>query len=379
MAVRRLVPGVLAGLLVLASLAPGAAGAGGGAAAGVALRPVVGSVIPVADVAPAPGAEPVAPVPGAEPLAPAPGAESVAPAPCTYERLTADLQRLAADHPGLTTLRSLGQSAFGREIWALGLGAGPATVLIVGAHHGSEWLTAQLTATMAGHYAAASDTHTAEILQKATIWFIPMLNPDGVTLSQVGLSAFPPEAHARLRDWNGGSDDFRGWKANGEGIDLNRQYPADWPHIVASPPGPAFSHYKGPEPLVAPESRALYEFTLALDPEIVVAYHSAGRVIYWHFHTWPEHVARDQRIAERLSGLTGYDLMPPEQNPSGGGYKDWFVQTLGRPGVTLEIGQYTDGGPLPLEAFAEEWERNRDVGLAMAGEAIRLYEERGAR
>ncbi|HWI60960.1 MAG TPA: hypothetical protein VNT75_03900, partial [Symbiobacteriaceae bacterium] len=71
-------------------------------------------------------------------------------------------------------------------------------------------------------------------------------------------------------------------------------------------------------------------------------------------------------------GLTGYGLMPREENPSGGGYKDWFVQTVGRPGYTLEIGQYIDGGPLPLSVFAEEWERNRLVGLAAAEEAIAL-------
>lgn len=375
MVARRLLPGLLAGLLVLACLVPGQAG-GGGRAAGagrlVALEPVrgagQGSVVPGSVV---PGS--VVPVPG-----PGPGAQPAAPAPeplYSYERLTIDLQRLVDQHPDIATLRTLGQTTYGREIWALGLGTGPATVLIVGAHHGSEWLTAQLTATMADHYAA---TNPADIFQKATVWFIPMLNPDGVTLAQVGLSAFPPEARARLRDWNGGSDDFRTWKANAEGIDLNRQYPADWPHIVASPIGPANANYKGPEPLVAPEARALYDFTLDLDPEIVLAYHSAGRVIYWHFHTWPEHVGRDQRIAEQLAKLTGYALVPPEANPSGGGYKDWFVQTKGRPGFTLEIGQYTDSGPLPTEALAEEWQRNREVGLAMAEVAVRLYAERGS-
>jgi g-D-glutamyl-meso-diaminopimelate peptidase len=394
MLARRLLPGLLAGLLVLACVVPGGARAGGDGAAGpgrpVALEPEAGapawvapaSVIPLPGPGPGPSPGPAAAAPEPEPQpGPAPSAPEAQAAPVpgtlyTYDDLTGDLQHLAEQHPGTTQLRTLGQTAYGRQIWALGLGTGPAAVLIVGAHHGSEWLTARLTATMAEAYAQAADP---DIRQKATIWFIPMLNPDGVTISQTGLAAFPPEVHAKLRAWNNGSDDFRGWKANAEGIDLNRQYPADWAHIVASPPGPAFSHYKGDEPLVAQEARALYDFTLELNPEIVLAYHSAGRVIYWHFHTWSEHVERDRRIAEQLAGLTGYALMPPEANPSGGGYKDWFVQTEGRPGFTLEIGVYTDGGPLPVAAFPEEWERNRNVGLAMAREAVRLYEERGAR
>ncbi|MDF2629514.1 MAG: carboxypeptidase [Symbiobacteriaceae bacterium] len=405
----------MTGLLGLALLAPGQARAGRGPGpALVALPPgavaapavvaganLGGTVRPqdappeaVADA----GVEPAAPA-GSE-AADAPDRET-APPPVqimdhfsivnpeqvyTYELLTSDLQRMAAQYPDLARVRTLGQTAYGREIWALGLGTGPGTVLLVGAHHGSEWLTANLMAAMADRYALAATVgetlggfNVNELLRSATLWFVPMLNPDGVTLSQVGLSAFPAESHARFLAWNGGRDDFRGWKANGEGIDLNRQYPAEWAYIAASPAGPSFSHYKGAEPLVASESRALFDFTLALDPEMVVAYHSAGQVIFWHFHTWPENVERDHRIAERLSGLTGYDLLPPEENPSGGGYKDWFVQTVGRPGFTLEIGRYTDGGPLPLSAFAEEWQRNRAVGLALAEEAVRLDQERGAR
>jgi len=351
-------PWLVTGALVLSLLVPGQVRAG---AAGDARRGRQPSPLP-APVA-------LAPVPPTV-VAPIVNPEQV----YTYEQLTKDFAALAERYPQLVRLRSIGQSAYGREIWALGLGTGPAAVLLNGAHHGSEWLTVNLLAAMADDYAQAGarDEGIGGLLADATIWFVPMVNPDGVTLSQVGLEAFPAEARDQLRQLNGGSDDFRGWKANGEGIDLNRQYPADWEHIVASPAAPAFSHFKGPEPLSAPESRALYQFTLEVEPEIVAAYHSAGRVIYWHFHTAPEDLDRDLTIAERLAELTGYALMPIEENPSGGGYKDWFVQTGGRPGFTFEIGQYIDGGPLPLSVFAEEWERNRDVGLVLAAEAVRL-------
>ncbi|HWI50560.1 MAG TPA: M14 family metallocarboxypeptidase [Symbiobacteriaceae bacterium] len=348
-------PWLVTGALVLSLLVPGQvrAGEAGAGRAGRAPEPVP---VPAAPAA-------VAPVPIVDPAQ-----------VYTYEQLTKDLMALAERYPELVRLRSIGQSAYDREIWALGLGTGPAVVLLNGAHHGSEWLTVNLLAAMADDYALAGarDEAIGGLLADATLWFVPMVNPDGVTLSQVGPAAFLPEARERLRQLNGGSDDFRGRKANGQGVDLNRQYPADWEHIVASPAAPAFSHYKGAAPLSAPESRALYQFTLEVDPEIVVAYHSAGRVIYWHFHTAPENADRDLAIAERLAELTGYDLMPVEENPSGGGYKDWFVQTVGRPGFTIEIGQYIDGGPLPLSAFAEEWERNRDVGLVLAAEAVRL-------
>jgi g-D-glutamyl-meso-diaminopimelate peptidase len=214
------------------------------------------------------------------------------------------------------------------------------------------------------------------LLEQVTFWFVPMVNPDGVTLAQLGLDAFPAGARETLLTLNGGSADFRQWKANAQGVDLNRQYPADWEHIVGSPAGPAALNYKGPAPLVAPEVKALADFTRELQPELAIAYHSAGRVIYWHFHTAPEHLWRDERIALRLGTLTGYSLVAPEENPSGGGYKDWFVQEFGRPGYTIEIGEYGDGRPLSVPAFAPEWDRNQAVGLVAAQEGYRLWAER---
>lgn len=58
------------------------------------------------------------------------------------------------------------------------------------------------------------------------MWFVPMVNPDGVTLQQEELKAFPISLHASLLEMNEGSKNFKRWKANAKGIDLNRQYKA---------------------------------------------------------------------------------------------------------------------------------------------------------
>lgn len=298
----------------------------------------------------------------------------------TYKMLTQDLHKMTEVYPDLVTVRSIGKTPYGRELWAASLGHGPATLLINGAHHASEWLTANLVVTMLDRYAAAAvsgerfeDVDVRQLLDQVTIWFVPMVNPDGVTLAQQGVAAFPADAQATLLALNGGSHDFRSWKANAQGVDLNRQYPADWEHIVDNPGAAAPLNFKGEAPLTAPEAKALVAFTREIDPELVLAYHSAGRVIYWHFHTAPENVARDRRIADRFAELTRYDLVPPQENPSGGGYKDWFVAEFRRPGFTLEIGEYGDGTPLSVSAFDSEWARNRRVGLSAADEAFQLW------
>ena len=57
-----------------------------------------------------------------------------------------------------------------------------------------------------------------KILNNTTIWFIPMVNPDGVTLQQTGLTSFPKADHAKIIKMNNGSTNFKRWKANGKGL-----------------------------------------------------------------------------------------------------------------------------------------------------------------
>ena len=66
---------------------------------------------------------------------------------------------------------------------------------------------------------------------KRTIQFlnnVPMLNPDGVSLSLHGLTQdIPAELRRNLIRANGGSEEFRGrWQANARGVDLNHNYDA---------------------------------------------------------------------------------------------------------------------------------------------------------
>lgn len=80
----------------------------------------------------------------------------------------------------------LGQSIEGRDIYQIKVGEGPTRILLWSQMHGNE-----PTATMAIfdllNFFAANDTLNSlrnEILQEATLYFIPMLNPDGAELYQ---------------------------------------------------------------------------------------------------------------------------------------------------------------------------------------------------
>ncbi|WCN36824.1 M14 family metallopeptidase [Aneurinibacillus uraniidurans] len=299
----------------------------------------------------------------------------------TYGKMVQDIRELTNKYPDIIQVKIIGKSEYGRDLYAIGLGTGPATVMINGAHHAREWLTSTLTMHMLEQYAYAYvngtkiggyDPHT--ILDQSTIWFVPMVNPDGVTLQQSGLTEFPKSVHTALISMNDGSRDFKKWKANAKGIDLNRQYEGLWTRSP-SPTRPWYKNFSGTTPVTAAETKALVTFTRSIDPEMTIAYHSSGRILFWDFYQTGSVRARDLAYAKALHNLTGYALVSRTAGGNGG-YKDWFVTAYHRPGFTIEIGPVVGETSLPLSCFAEEWRRNQAVGLYAAQESARLYEAR---
>jgi g-D-glutamyl-meso-diaminopimelate peptidase len=298
----------------------------------------------------------------------------------TYERLTEDLFELSLRYPSLVTYKSLTMTPHGREVWAVKVGKGNTSILINGAHHAREWMTSTLLMNMIETYAEAyKRNQTVEgfdpaILNEVSIWFVPMVNPDGVTLQQYGLDAFPSYLHPFLIKTNEGSLNFKRWKANLSGIDLNRQYPANWENLKGVKNKPSYQFYKGTKPFEAVEVKAIVEFTRDIKPEIAVSYHSTGNVLFWGYHQWGlTHTTAFTRdyyeIAEKVSTLTRYKLKEPASYQQGGGYTDWFIQEFEKPALTVEIGSLIKDNSLPLDAFPNIWDRNKAVGLFLAKSA----------
>ncbi|OOE14085.1 M14 family zinc carboxypeptidase [Fictibacillus arsenicus] len=302
----------------------------------------------------------------------------------TYETMTSNIKTLAQKYPGLVQYRSLGKTPYGRDIWAVKLGRGDATVLYNASHHAREWITTNIVMEMIDQYSEKyvlngmmDGYNVAHVLNNTSIWFVPMTNPDGVTLQQKGLSAFPSAAHANLIKMNGGSKDFKRWKSNAQGIDLNRQYPARWEEIDNNAKAPYYKDYKGKAPLQTTEAKTVAALTYLVDPEITNSYHTAGRILYYHFNYGTNTYEGDKALGTTLSGMTGYRLIPPDTNlSSGGGYKDWFIQTFKRPGFTFELAPYAGETNPPISIFSEEWNRNKKAGLYMAIEGDKRWEKR---
>ncbi|HEX2948024.1 MAG TPA: M14 family zinc carboxypeptidase, partial [Armatimonadota bacterium] len=290
-------------------------------------------------------------------------------------QMLADAEDLQRCYPDLITVTSIGQSREGRPLIAIRLGRGTIPITLNGAHHGREWITSALLMDMIDHYALAyyrgeliDGFDPVALLNQASIWIVPMVNPDGVAITQQGAPAVADSIS--LMKLNHGSMDFSSWKSNARGVDLNRQYAADWQHIDNPAPSPGPSMYKGIAPLTEPEVIAMQQFALSQPFRIHAAFHAAGEVIFWHFHQQGALYARSLQIARRLHLLTGYRLVGPQQHESGGGYKDWVVTSLHVPAYTFEVGTMSRQQAVPLAEYPRIWRQMQSVGLLLAQEAV---------
>lgn len=291
----------------------------------------------------------------------------------TYEQLEKDLNMIKQKYPEVISIQKIGLSEFGRNIWGVKLGKGKKSILLIGTHHGREWITTMLLMKMMEKYANGyqhNETYgpySTRIFDDIAIWFVPMLNPDGVEIQQKGLSGVPNKLQDKIFEMNGYNPDFTKWKANGVGVDLNRQYPAGWREQKGIPI-PWYQLYKGKAPIQASEIKAITSFTMKISPMMALSYHSSGREIFWNFKNGSQ-IQRDQYFAEKVSLLTGYKLGTPDENAVGAGFTDWFITTFHKPGMTIEICPLVEETSPPLSTFREEWNRNKLVGVMLADEA----------
>jgi Predicted carboxypeptidase len=264
----------------------------------------------------------------------------------------------------------IGQSVMGKTIWRLSLGTGENQVLYNAAHHANEWITTPLLLKFAEELCAAFaagenifDRSAAELLSYARLTLVPAVNPDGIDLvtGELQQGEFYRSALNIADSW----PDIpfpTGWKANIRGTDLNLQYPADWARAkeikyAQGVRGPAPKDYVGPAPLSAPESRALYDYTLALSPRLTLSWHTQGEVSFWRYGECEPEGA--QKIGELFAKLSGYALDDVPKNASYAGYRDWFIEEYERPGFTIEAGKGTN--PLPLSDFDSIYQKSLPI------------------
>ena len=291
----------------------------------------------------------------------------------TYENMQNDLGILARIFPEIIQIDSLGKTEDQRELYHFYIGSAnaPKKILIFGGIHGREYMTSQLIMEQTTEFlmklCRTQDKEYAKILEGKAIHVVPMVNPDGVTISQRGamgiknldLKILVEEIALREGGRHPQGSYFHRWKANAKGVDLNRNFDALWETCEDAVQEPSRQNYKGRKPESEIESRALAELTRREEFQRTISYHSSGAVIYWDFYQQGQLRVQTWEFAKKIGDITGYVPQENTREQSSGGYKDWALLKMEIPSLTIEIGRQES--PLPASCFEEIFIENRGV------------------
>lgn len=246
----------------------------------------------------------------------------------------------------------IGQTLLGRSIYAYEIGCGRPVILAQYAIHAREHITYFL-----------ANLHAIDLLKSlghgnGTVYIIPVVNIDGVALCLDGVDT-AGYAKENLIKLNGESIDFSLWKANARGVDLNVNFHARWGTGKHNVLHAGSQNYIGSIPNSEPETRALIDFTKRIMPDVTLSFHCKGEVIYYDFHQELCAKRRDKRVAKVVSKSTGYKIIP--SGKSAGGYKDWCIENLKIPSLTIEVGNDGLLHPIGREHLPKIWQKTHRI------------------
>jgi hypothetical protein len=249
----------------------------------------------------------------------------------------------------------IGRSVEGRPIYVERIGNGPIDLLIVGGIHGGyEANSVVLARRVARHFRE----NRSELAPDFTLHIIDLMNPDGLNRVTSGVAA---EAF----DFR--SADTVPGRFNANGVDLNRNWDADWGPVSYWGTTPVNT---GSAPFSEPETRAVRDYFRSIEPSASIFFQSAGSFIWYSGAEDRWDPARTLALA--YSAASGYELRELPPRPEGeprpprrfditGSSDDWFY-SIGHRNITVELTNH----------YEIEWERNlagvRAVLAVLAGE-----------
>ncbi|HEY4754001.1 MAG TPA: M14 family metallopeptidase [Candidatus Limnocylindrales bacterium] len=302
--------------------------------------------------------------------------------------MVADIHAVAAAHPGIVQLRSIGRSYRGRTLWLAKVSSNVAVntakpeVLFVGGTHALEHAGVEMTIRLL-HWLVNSygqDTQVTSIVNTRVVWILFNLNPDGSEFDIAG---------STFHHWRKNRQPNAGTTAIG--TDLNRNWGYRWGCCGLVSRYPSSPYYRGRAPYSAPEVAALKAF---ISSRVVggrqrirtaVDFHESGRLVMWPYGYTrtavpPDMTSLDHAVfvalGRRMASLNGYT---PEQASSlyvdSGTLRDWLYGTYRVFAFTIEMS--TDVYRTNSVMLAET-ARNRSAALALAAAAACPYAVLGA-
>lgn len=302
----------------------------------------------------------------------------------TYEELEEDIVRLQERYPELLHVNVTGQSVDGRNLYELVLGnqSAPKSILIHAGIHAREHVNPYLVMEQleqcliyydCGYF---HEQNYRELFDNVSVHIVPMVNPDGIAISQYGESALrSPELVETLRACYAYDTATRRtrstyenylarWKANARGVDLNRNLLPGF-GVNSKVSQPSYMGYEGVAPFSEPEILSLGAVTLVCEPSVIISYHSMGEVAYWNT-VESRYTAINTDFSNYMLSLVPYQRM--RSGTASGSYLDWIYSGENPVcSITFETGSVAC--PFTLDQYPQIWIQHSLVMQAAAAYA----------
>lgn len=282
-----------------------------------------------------------------------------------YDNLIEDAEFLGNTYPDLIQVEEIGISYDNRRILMIKVGKGSTNVICVAGVHGRESINTIVMMKMIESYCLIYENQNGvpvddawkqritDYLNTHSIYFIPLLNPDGY---MIALQGFDVIQNQELREHAKSMGiPYTEWKFNARGIDINRNFPSvTW---RAKSPVPNGLVYSGDMPASELETRALIDVFSRIESVGFLDYHSRGKVIYYYRHAMPkEYNDRQLILAREIAYITGYILGNPQEefgaDMVGGNTVHYYSETFSKPAITIET--VRGDAPFPLNIIYQQ-------------------------
>ncbi len=290
-----------------------------------------------------------------------------------YNEMASDLVKLQEAYPAMR-MDSLGKTVDGRELYRVIVGNPNASrkILVHAGIHAREYIVCKLAMRQVASLLEMQKTgkvyggkSVSNMLENTCIHFVPMANPDGISLVQYGIGGIGSEELRNSILEMAGRENvsdlasyFRLWKNNARGVNLNKNFDANWEQTVDRKGYPSKDEYKGSSAESEIESKALADLQRKENFKCTLSYHTQGEVIYWYFGEG-SYVNDARRLAEIVHKNSNYAVIDYYNENHAGGFKDFTERKLNVPSVTIECGKGVS--PVPEQQIDKIWQEQKGV------------------
>ena len=244
----------------------------------------------------------------------------------TYSEMVTEIGEVAATHPDIVEVLSIGTSYLGRDILIAKISDNVATdeaepeILFDALHHGREHLTLE-QALYALHLLAdgyRTDATITNLVDTREVWIIFAVNPDGAE-SDLNCPRSPKPPYCA---WRKNRQPTAG--TSSIGTDINRNYGYRWGCCNGSSGRASSLTYRGRRAWSAPETRVIRDF---VNSRVVggiqqirahVTLHTNGELVLWPYGYTTANVPPDMTVVDhntfvamgrKTASLNGYKAM----------------------------------------------------------------------